>query len=184
MKSGEDSYRRYLNGDRSGFDEIIDLYHDNLIFFIIRYVSNESDAEDIAAETFLEMLIHPSRYSFKSSLKTYIYSVARNKAVNFLRKSKHSVFTEGFETVRLSSTFDPTFDETIMGDSKAAIKNALSKLKREYAEILYFVYFEQLDTEEISQIMKKSGRQISNLLYRAKAAMKNELIKGGFDYEE
>ena len=184
MKSGESSYRRYLDGDRSGFDEIIDMYHDNLIYFLTRYVGNENDAEDIAAETFLEMLIHPSWYSFKSSLKTYIYSIARNKAVDFVRKNKRRVFTDGFDNVSLSSSFDETWDETVRAEQSGRVADALSKLKREYAEILYYVYFEQLDTDEITKIMKKSSRQVSNLLYRAKAAMKNELTKGGFDDEE
>ena len=182
MPTGESSYRRYLNGDQSGFDEIVDLYHDNLIFFIMRYVSNEYDAEDIAAETFLEMLIHPTRYSFKSSLKTYVFSVARNKAVDFVRKHKLQAFTDINEDP--STPFDLTADEAVRGELNDSVAAALSKIKREYAEVLYFVYFEGLDSDEIMRIMKKSKRQVSNLLYRAKAAMKNELTKGGFDDEE
>ena len=91
MQSGEECYRRFLDGDKSGFDELMDIYHDSLIRFVQRYVKSEADAEDIAADTFLELLIHPKRYSFKSSMKTYIFSVAHNKSVNFLRKDRKSV---------------------------------------------------------------------------------------------
>lgn len=61
MDNGADSYRRFLNGDESGFDEILELYHDNLIYFINRYVKNFTAAEDLAADTFMELLIHKKR---------------------------------------------------------------------------------------------------------------------------
>ena len=70
MDSGAASFRRFLDGDESGFDEIIELYHDSLIYFINRYVNNFATAEDLAADTFMELLIHKKRYSFKSSIHT------------------------------------------------------------------------------------------------------------------
>ena len=70
MDNGAASYRRFLDGDESGFDEIIGLYHDSLIYFINRYVNNFAAAEDLAADTFMELLVHKKRYSFQSSFKT------------------------------------------------------------------------------------------------------------------
>ena len=66
---GASCYRRFLSGDESGFDEILRLYHDSLIFFINRIVNNYETAEDLAADTFMELLIHKNRYRFKSSFK-------------------------------------------------------------------------------------------------------------------
>ena len=50
MDNGASSYRRFLEGDLSAFEEIIDTYKDSLIFFINRYVSDLDLAEDIAAD--------------------------------------------------------------------------------------------------------------------------------------
>ncbi len=50
MNSGESSYRRYLDGDKSGFDEIIDLYHDSLIYFLKRYVVSDPPVEVLIQE--------------------------------------------------------------------------------------------------------------------------------------
>lgn len=94
MDNGESSYRRFIEGDQSAFDELMDAYRDRLIFFVKGYVGSAEEAQDIAMDTFVEILVHPGRFRFKSSFKTYIYSVARHKAIDFLRK-KRTVPDEG-----------------------------------------------------------------------------------------
>ena len=61
---------------------------------------------------------------------------------------------------------------------------ALKKLNSEYRQILWLVYFEGLSNVDVAVIMKKNARQIKNLVYRAKSALKSELEKEGFEYEE
>lgn len=183
MNSGESSYRRYLDGDKSGFDEIIDLYHDSLIYFLKRYVISEQDAEDLAADTFLEMLIHPSRYSFKSSLKTYIFSVARHKAIDFVRRRKRELMPEEWDDATFSDC-DNAEKAAMENDNRREIAEAMSKIGVEYREVLMLIYFEGLSGDDAARVMNKNKKQMANLLYRAKAALKNELMKGGFSYEE
>ena len=60
----------------------------------------------------------------------------------------------------------------------------LRKLKDEYFQVLYLIYFEGFDNTDTAIIMKKNKRQIENLIYRAKKALKSELEKEGFEYEE
>ena len=183
MNSGESSYRRYLAGDKSGFDEIITLYHDGLISFLKRYVVSEQDAEDIAADTFLEMLIHPSRYSFKSSLKTYIFSVARHKAIDFARKHCREIMPEEWDGAVFSEG-DNAERHAVESEKSEKIAEAMSKINVEYKEILYLIYYEGLSGDEVARVMNKNKKQTANLLYRAKAALKNELTKGGYSYDE
>lgn len=86
MDNGADSYRRYLDGEQEAFGEIVDLYRENLIFFIHRYVNNLDTAEDLAEDVFVELIVHPGRFEGKSSLKTFVFAIARNKAIDWLRK--------------------------------------------------------------------------------------------------
>ena len=58
------------------------------------------------------------------------------------------------------------------------------KLLPQYSEVLYLAYFELLSIPEIADVTKKSVKQVSNLLYRAKSALKEILEKEGFEYEE
>ena len=183
MQSGEECYRRFLDGDKSGFDELMDIYHDSLIRFVQRYVKSEADAEDIAADTFLELLIHPKRYSFKSSMKTYIFSVAHNKSVNFLRKNGRIADFDIEALADMSISDIGGADEIEKSEMQMTVQKALGKINGEYAEVLYLIYFEGLGTDDAARVMKKNKKQISNLIYRAKAAMKQELERGGFSYD-
>lgn len=184
MKSGESSYRRYINGEKSEFDEIIKLYREPLVCFLRGYVKNDADAEDIAADTFVELLIHPKRYSFKSSLKTYIFSIARHKACDFLRRKKREEF-EFDENILCDIPSDFVTEEGILNEERNGIvRRAMMCLCSDYAEIIYLTYFEELGTEEIMTVMRKNRRQISNLLYRAKAALKAILENEGVVYDK
>ena len=91
MDNGAASYRRYLDGEQEAFGEIVDLYRESLIFFIHRHVNNLDTAEDLAEDVFVELIVHPGRFEGKSSLKTFVFAIARNKAIDWLRKDRKSV---------------------------------------------------------------------------------------------
>ena len=64
------------------------------------------------------------------------------------------------------------------------VHQALHSLKLEYRQILYLIYFEGFNKEEAALIMNKSERQIKDLLFNSKKALKDELERRGFEYEE
>lgn len=176
-------YQRFLDGDESGFDELIRRYHDHLIWFIYRYVRHFETAEDLAADTFMELIVHKKRYHFKSSFKTYLFSIAKNKAVDHIRREKRIVFLPE------ETEADPdigTIEETILQDEEMkAVKNVLSSLHEDYATFLHLFIFEGMSPDEIAIIMKKTKKQIGNIAYRAKQALRQRLEKEGiFFYEK
>ena len=63
------------------------------------------------------------------------------------------------------------------------LHKAIQRLKPEYEQVLYLSYFENFSNKETAAIMKKTTRQVENLLYNAKKALKNELEKEGYVYE-
>ena len=64
MDNGASSYRRFLDGDESAFDEIMNELFDNLVFFINGYVNDFYAAEDIAINTFSVLLVHSGSFYF------------------------------------------------------------------------------------------------------------------------
>jgi len=68
-------------------------------------------------------------------------------------------------------------------EQSTAIHHALARLRTDYAGVLHLKFFEDMDNEQIARIMKKNKRQIENLIYQAKRAMRAELDKEGFNYE-
>lgn len=168
----DELYRRYRNGDEAAFAEIVKLYFSNMVFFIDRYVHDPEEAQDIAIDTFTELVVHPGRYNFKTSLKTYLFAIARHKALNFVkRRSRRPEEADpGHDTVTGSA------EERIMADQqKRQLHEAMASLPEDQRIAVHLVYFEDLSCEDAAKVMKKSRKQVYNLLYRAKTALRDIL---------
>ena len=184
MDNGESSYRRFLEGDSAAFGEILDLYRESLIFFANRYVNDLSAAEDIAADSFAELIIHKRRFNFKSSFKTYLFAIARHKAANHIRHSAKLSMCDIEDFSDISDEYASFERDIEKNEQKAMVNRALSSLRYEYRTSLHLVYFEDLSYAETAKVLGKSEKQTENLLYRARQALKAELEKEGFVYEE
>ena len=176
MGKGEELYRRYRSGEESGFDGLIELYRENLIFFLLRYLPSIEDAEDAAEDAFVDLLLHPYREGRGSSLKTYLFPLGRNRALNLLKKQKRQ---DAFrEASLLPLEEDLALEDRLCRDEKhRSLLRALDSLASEYREALYLQYFEELSLEETACVMKKSKKQIENLSYRGKRALREKLGK-------
>jgi RNA polymerase sigma-70 factor (ECF subfamily) len=75
-------------------------------------------------------------------------------------------------------------EEYIKNEEKIILHRAIKSLSRDYSAVLYLVYFEEMSNEDAAKVLGKNKRQIENLLYRAKTALKTKLEKEGFTYEK
>lgn len=177
MENGESSYRRYLDGDQSAFDDILGLYRASLTFFINRYVQNMDTAEDLAIDAFMYLIVHPRRYNFKTSLKTYLFMIGRSRALDHL---KHQKIVTEVELSAMDGAQGKSVEELILLDErKQALNRALSQLSKQMQTAVHLVYFEDLSYEEAAKVMKKNKKQVANLLYRAKVQLRTILGKDG-----
>lgn len=174
MDNGESSYRRFLDGDESAFREILDMYSENLIFFINRYVNNISVAQELSEDVFVEILLHKKRYNFKTSLKTYLFTIGRNKAVSYVRRCARRP-EYAYEYVENEADRKSIEDEFIRKEQERELHEALERLNSDYKTVLHLIYFEDMSADEAAAVMKKNKKQIENLLYRAKQALRKEL---------
>ena len=174
MDNGESSYRRFLDGDESAFREILDLYSENLIFFINRYVNNISVAQELSEDVFVDVLLHKRRYNFKTSLKTYLFTIGRNKAVSYVRRCTRKP-EYAYEYIENEADRKNLEDEFIKKEQERELHVALERLNSDYKTVLHLVYFENMSADDAAAVMKKNKKQIENLLYRAKQALRKEL---------
>lgn len=171
MDKGADSYRRFLDGDRDAFGEIVELYRENLIFFICRYVNDLDTAEDLAEDVFVELLVHPERFEQKSSLKTYLFAIARNKAVDWLRKHKRMQLAPIEDAGEIADLM--TLEESVAkSEQEKRLSEALNSIKEEYRTALHLVYLEDMSYDDAGKIMKKNRKQVENLVFRGKKALR------------
>jgi RNA polymerase sigma-70 factor (ECF subfamily) len=183
MDNGSSSYSRYLAGDDAAMGELVREYMDGLTIFLNSFTNNLSEAEELMEETFFRLAYKKPRYSGKSSFKTWLYAIARNLAIDSLRKRK------GIRTVSVDECADVQGDTDVeeaylKEERKAIIHKAISNLRDEYRQVVHLIYLEGFTNAETAVIMKKSDRQITNLLYQAKKALKIELEKEGITYAE
>ena len=178
MDNGASSYRRFLDGDESAFDEIMKELFDNLVFFIDRYVHDIHAAEDIAIDTFSDLVVNRHRYNFKVTLKTYLFMLGRSRALNYIKHRKVIDFVELSEADKMSE--QETLEEIVLVDErKRVVNNALSSLSDDMRVVIHLIYFEALSYDEAAKVMKKKRKQVDNLLYRAKKELRIILGKDG-----
>lgn len=179
MDNGESSYRRFLDGDESAFDDIMKKLFRNLVFFINRYVNDIYAAEDIAIDAFSELIVHKHRYNFKVSLKTYLFMLGRSRAIDYIRHKKV------FDLVELSAAEaladeKQVLEEIILKDErKRTVNEAVERLPDNMRDVIHLIYFEDMTYDEAAKVLKKSKKQIDNLLYRAKKELRIILGEDG-----
>ena len=183
MDNGASSYRRFIDGDKGAFEEIVDLYREPLIFFISRYTGDIETAEDLAEDVFVELIIHPGRYGFRSSFKTYIFTIGRNKAVDHIRKCSRLSLV-GEENLEETADLRTLEEHVIKGEANLQLSRALNQINEDYRTALHLVYLEDMSYDEAGRIMKKTRKQVENLVYRGKKAVRGILEKEGFDFED
>jgi len=184
MDSGANNYRRFLQGDDEGFADVVREYKDGLILYLNSYVNNTHIAEEITEDTFFRLLIRKPHFSGKSTFKTWLYSIGRNMAIDWLRReSKHvNIPDEDMEAYLKDET--DLESAYIKEEQKQTLYRVISRLLPDYRSALWLVCIDGFTSEEAGIILKKSSRQMKNLLYRAKKSLKDELEKEGFIYEE
>ena len=183
MDNGASSYRRFLDGDDEGIVEIIRDYKDGLILYINSITGNISVAEEFMEETFVKLVIKKPRFRGKCSFKTWLYTIGRNVAFDSLKKNRNNG-TDIIEEYHNIPDKENLERDYIKKEQKIVLHKTIGKLNSEYQQVLYLIYFEDFDKDEAAEIMKKSRKQIDNLVYRAKMALKKELERRGFVYEE
>lgn len=196
MHEDELNYKRFMEGNIEGFENLVTTYKNKLIFFIAKYVKDINLAEDLAQDVFVEIYVHKERYRVEYNFKTYLYTIGRNKAIDYIRKYGNEISSSlidekgflldmhtSFHTMSKVEGSELT-SEFIKKEEASLIHNTIGKLKEEYRAVIHLIDFEQLSYKEAAKIMKKTVPQIKILIYRARKALGKVLLKEGYIYEE
>ena len=99
-------------------------------------------------------------------------------------KRSGKVVNTDFEDLERASDDEEALERTyIREEEKIIVHRALSNINPDYGRVLYLKFFEDLSNEEIAAVLKRNKRQVENLLYQSKRALRSELEKEGFHYE-
>ncbi|WP_024859536.1 RNA polymerase sigma factor [Ruminococcus flavefaciens] len=178
MDNGLSSYSRFLSGDKDAIDEIIRDYKDGLVYYLYSIIGDIYQAEEAAIDAFVKLYVEKPAFKGTGAFKTWLYTIGRNKAIDIKRKFSR------FDSVSLDNAYDISGEENIEqkvieDERRADLRRLISKLKPEYSQVLYLIFFEDFKNDEAAKIMNRSSKQIRDLLYRAKNALKKEIEQEG-----
>ena len=181
MHSDEELYRLYLKGQEEALRALLERYAEGLTLFINGYVNNIEDAKELMLDAFVVVASKRHGFEGRSSFRTWLFAIGRNLALSRVRKKKlHTIpLDETAEAARPSK--GP--EEGILADeTKRAVYGALNEINENYRNVLYLIYIEGMSYDEAARVLKKTRKQIDNLVMRGKSAMKAALLKTGYEH--
>lgn len=150
------------------FEKIYLEYRDNIFRVCAMMVRDPSLAEDCAQETFYKALRRYRSFRKKSSVKTWLTSIAVNVCRDRLRKKSSAEITT-------DTLCDSAYEENI--DNKLSVTEAVRALPDELREAVILYYYQQLTQREIAEMLGVGETKIAYRLKKAKAQLRDYLTE-------
>ena len=185
MDNGASSYRRFRDqGDESGLVEIIRQYRDGLIYYIFSIVGDIHAAEELCEDVFVLLGTKKPKDKGIGSFKTWLYTIGRNRALNYLKKHKEHTDISLDELSEFSDERYSPERTVLIEQQRISLRDAMNRLKPEYRQILWLYYFESFSLKEAAAILNKSVHSTETMIYRARQSLKSQLEMEDFQYEK
>jgi len=178
---GESSYHRYLPNDPPTLELLVHTYSDSLVRYAYCYVGSADLAEEVTEDAFAAYFVKKPKLETIEQARAWLYKAVRNRAVDYLRLHRRHVPLEDVQEVL---TWRDPAQNLITRQRNAAIYRSMQVLPRQYRVVLQLQYFDGFDVAQTCRILGKTKKQVYNLLARAKAALKELLIKEGITSED
>ena len=147
------------------------------VLFAYCIVGDYAAAEDIAADCFATLFTKRKQFYEQAKFKTYLYKIARNKAVDLLRRNKFTVRADDLEDMLRCDSERELFER----ETKRQLYVCMQKLPVQYRDVLCLIYFDGFSIPDAGAVMKKTAKQVYNLLARAKATLRKYLEEAGIN---
>jgi len=176
--------RKIQDGDVDAFDSLILKYRERVYSVIYNLTSNREDASDLTQETFIKAFQSINRFKGKSSFFTWLYRIALNTSLTYLRKNKLRRFfsfekmvdedhSEGFiENMTADSDSDKA---ALMSELQEKLNDAFQKLSVKHRTVITLFEIDGLSHKEIAEIVGASVGTVRSRLHYAKQFLQGEL---------
>lgn len=176
--------KKLQQADQLAFKHLVDKYQDKVQNTCWGFVKSSTEAEDLTQEVFIEIYESIHTFKFESKLGTYIYRVAVNKSLDYIRKQKSqkrwgavlSILSWG-ENKELPSM--PDWEHpgvTLENKERASILMSKVEELPENQRVAFTLHkIEGLSYQEIAEVMQVSLASVESLIFRAKQNLKKKL---------
>ena len=173
-------------GNEKAFASLMNRYRDSIYYMLLKMVNNASDAEDLTIEAFGKAFRNLDSYMPKFAFSTWLFKIATNNCVDFIRKKQLSPtpfdhLQDNLENVTVNIQSDlPDPEESLINHQKiVALKDIVNQLKPRYKSLIELRYYKEYSYEEISSELNLPIGTVKAQLFRAKTLLYNILIKTG-----
>lgn len=177
---------RLAGGHDATLNDLMERHAERLFRYLIRLLNNESEAADVAQETFVRVHQHRTRFRGDSKFSTWLYTIATNLARSRLRSAaRHPHVSLDAENPSTGHDFReslpesrPSPDETVQAHERAElVRRAVAALPEELRTPLLLVEYEDKSQAEIAAILDCSPKAVEMRIYRARKQLRSRLEK-------
>ncbi len=163
------------------FSWLVDKYKNKFFRFIFNYIQYgiKEDAEEILLEVFARFYKNIKSFKFQSSVETYLFRIAINLSINFVKSKKFSFVSidEANDIEDNGQTLEKIIELENNENLKNIILELLLKLPDNQRLALHLANYEQLSYKEIAEIMNTTVSAVESLLFRAKQNLKKFILE-------
>jgi RNA polymerase sigma-70 factor, ECF subfamily len=176
---------RLKNGEDQVLNELMGRWQQRLVAFIYRYIGQETEALDLAQETFVRVYETRHRYTVQGKFSTWLFTIAANLSRNYLRwrqrrgdSASAGRDTKGAEVAESIQSEDDSPDQAaIRSESISLIKEVVNQLPHDLKTIVLLYEYQGLSYEEIASVLGSSIKAVEMKLYRTRKLLRERLSR-------
>lgn len=168
-----DLVKLVAGGDEKAFRILLDRHQDSIYRFVVRFLGNTSEAEDISQETFIRFFHAADRYRPEAALRTYLLRIAKNLCIDHFRKKRPEPMKE------LPEKYTTRTPLAIMEQAQSIkrLMEAVNDLPENQRMAILLRHDHDLCYKEISETMNLSIGAVESLLVRARRTLRKTFDK-------
>jgi len=166
---------RIASGDRLAMQVLFARHHVRVYRFVLRMVRDETVAEDLISDVFLDVWRQAGRFEGRSAVPTWLLAIARFKALTALRRKPDEELDEETAEAIEDQADDPEV-ALAKKDKSVLIRKCLAGLSAEHREIIDLVYYHEKSVEEVAEIVGIPENTVKTRMFYARKKLA-ELLK-------
>ena len=176
----EELLSQIAKGDRQAFSRLYRKYQPRLVSYCARLLKDDiAQAADIVDDALFDVWRSADKFEGKSKPSTWIYSIARNKLISWLRKTSETTLDDDAIMLAMEDTA-PNPEETRMEeDMRDQLLRMMNHLTDEHRDVLKLTYFEDKSVKEVADILKISENTVKTRMFYARKRLGQMLEKAG-----
>ena len=162
-----------VSGNKEAMNEIYKTYAPALNGFVRLFLADPNDVSDIIHDTMLEVWRKADRFEGRSSLKTWIFSIAKNKSIDRNRKYARLDYTD--DNTDIEDDALNAADVLAVSQEAKTVRDAVAQLKPDHRRAIHLSFFEDLTYKEIAEIEDCPEGTIKTRILYAKRSLQHIL---------